>query len=276
MENTPQHCRFGLFQDSDCAGDLEDSKSISGEIIGLFVRINWMCNFSLAQFFCICSYFLGCRFAHGLHTRTRSLRCGDLKVPWAEKFFQIVVTDLGNCFKNYLQNCVWFDFMKLQNTGVSTKTDRGDSRFLCVIWALVKLCVHQTCLSVVPSCLACCLVESFFLPCICHLSTKCCPKFALLFLFLLLLVVLSCWFSFVLLLAFCFPFVSPLCCLCLSLVYLVFPLRIKKFCLCCCVWPCVAVVCVLIMLLTCGVACVALLLPFTLAFLRVCVALLLF
>ena len=28
--NTAQHCRFGLFQDSDFAGDLEDSKSTSG------------------------------------------------------------------------------------------------------------------------------------------------------------------------------------------------------------------------------------------------------
>ena len=29
--NTAQHCRLGLFQDSDFAGDLEDSKSTSGE-----------------------------------------------------------------------------------------------------------------------------------------------------------------------------------------------------------------------------------------------------
>ena len=28
--NTAQHCRLGLFQDSDVAGDLEDSKSTSG------------------------------------------------------------------------------------------------------------------------------------------------------------------------------------------------------------------------------------------------------
>ena len=30
-ENTAQHCRLGLFQDSDFAGYLEDSKSTSGE-----------------------------------------------------------------------------------------------------------------------------------------------------------------------------------------------------------------------------------------------------
>ena len=31
--NTAQQCRLGLFQDSDFAGDLEDSKSTSGEIL---------------------------------------------------------------------------------------------------------------------------------------------------------------------------------------------------------------------------------------------------
>ena len=46
--NTAQHCRLGLFQDSDFAGDLEDSKSISGRILCIFgcytfVPISWMC-----------------------------------------------------------------------------------------------------------------------------------------------------------------------------------------------------------------------------------------
>ena len=46
--NTAQHCRLGLFQDSDFAGDLEDSKSISGGTFCIFgshtfVPINWMC-----------------------------------------------------------------------------------------------------------------------------------------------------------------------------------------------------------------------------------------
>ena len=39
--NTAQQCRQGLFQDSDFAGDLEDSKSISGS--QMFVPISWMC-----------------------------------------------------------------------------------------------------------------------------------------------------------------------------------------------------------------------------------------
>ena len=46
--NTGQQCRLGLFQDSDFAGDLEDSKSISGGILcncgsHMFVPTSWMC-----------------------------------------------------------------------------------------------------------------------------------------------------------------------------------------------------------------------------------------
>ena len=46
--NTAQQCRLGLFQDSDFAGDLEDSKSTSGEVLCIFgshtfVPIRWMC-----------------------------------------------------------------------------------------------------------------------------------------------------------------------------------------------------------------------------------------
>ena len=47
-ENTAQHCRLGLFQDSDFAGDLEDSTSTSGSILCIFgsrtfVPRSWMC-----------------------------------------------------------------------------------------------------------------------------------------------------------------------------------------------------------------------------------------
>ena len=46
--NTAQQCRLGLFQDSDFAGDLEDSQSTSGGILCIFgshtfVPISWMC-----------------------------------------------------------------------------------------------------------------------------------------------------------------------------------------------------------------------------------------
>ena len=48
MGNTAQHCRLGLFQDSDFAGDLEDSKSTSGGTLCVFgchtfVPLSWMC-----------------------------------------------------------------------------------------------------------------------------------------------------------------------------------------------------------------------------------------
>ena len=46
--NTAKQCRLGLFQDSDFAGDLEDSKSTSGGTLCVFgshtfAPISWMC-----------------------------------------------------------------------------------------------------------------------------------------------------------------------------------------------------------------------------------------
>ena len=46
--NTAKQCRLGMFQDSDFAGDLEDSKSTSGGTSCIleshtFVPISWMC-----------------------------------------------------------------------------------------------------------------------------------------------------------------------------------------------------------------------------------------
>ena len=48
MGNTAKQCRLGLFQDSDFAGELEDSKSTSGGTLCIFgshtfVPISWMC-----------------------------------------------------------------------------------------------------------------------------------------------------------------------------------------------------------------------------------------
>ena len=48
MGNTAKQCRLGLFQDSDFAGDFEDSKSTSGGTLCIFgshtfVPISWMC-----------------------------------------------------------------------------------------------------------------------------------------------------------------------------------------------------------------------------------------
>ena len=46
--NTAKQCRMGLFQDSDFAGELEDSKSTPGGALCVFeshtfVPISWMC-----------------------------------------------------------------------------------------------------------------------------------------------------------------------------------------------------------------------------------------
>ena len=48
MGNTAKQCRLGLFEDSDFARDLEDSKSTSGGPLCVFeshtlVPISWMC-----------------------------------------------------------------------------------------------------------------------------------------------------------------------------------------------------------------------------------------
>ena len=48
MGNTAQHCRLVFFQDSDFAGDLEDSKSTSGGLSCIFgsqtfASLRWMC-----------------------------------------------------------------------------------------------------------------------------------------------------------------------------------------------------------------------------------------
>ena len=48
MGNAAKQCRLGLFQDSDFAGDLEDSKSTSGGTLCIFgshpfVPTSWMC-----------------------------------------------------------------------------------------------------------------------------------------------------------------------------------------------------------------------------------------
>ena len=48
MGKTAQHCRSGSFQDSEFAGDLEDSKTTSGGILCVFgsrtyVPASWVC-----------------------------------------------------------------------------------------------------------------------------------------------------------------------------------------------------------------------------------------
>ena len=77
--NTAKQCRLGLFQDSDFAGDLEDSKSTSGGTLCVFfgshtfVPISCGCvgnKLRFAQFNRIRNHFLGRRIKVGRYTRT--------------------------------------------------------------------------------------------------------------------------------------------------------------------------------------------------------------
>ena len=70
MGDTAKQCRLGLFQDSDFAGDLEDSKPIFYRKILRFFGKSYICsneldvqetNFSFAQFNRIRIHFFGCR-----------------------------------------------------------------------------------------------------------------------------------------------------------------------------------------------------------------------
>ena len=94
--NTAKQCRLGLFQDSDFAGDPEDSKSISGGTLCVFgshtfVPISWMCkkqtNFSFAQLNRIRNYFFGCM----------------IEVIWysALDLWDLIVSVLGNTTQNH-------------------------------------------------------------------------------------------------------------------------------------------------------------------------------
>ena len=73
MGNAAQHCRLGLFEDSDFAGDLEDSKSATGGLLCIFgsrtfVAISWdvqEANVSITQLYRIRDHIVGCWVACG-------------------------------------------------------------------------------------------------------------------------------------------------------------------------------------------------------------------
>ena len=82
--NAAQHCRLGLFQDSDFAGDLEDSKSTSGGVLCIFGKSN-ICtdqldvqeaNVSVSQLHRIRDHIVGCWFANGWFTCARLVGFG--------------------------------------------------------------------------------------------------------------------------------------------------------------------------------------------------------
>ena len=72
LGNTALHCSLGLLQDSDFAGDLEDSASTSASVLCIFggtkfVPVSWMCkkNCCLKQFYRIWNHLSGCWIACG-------------------------------------------------------------------------------------------------------------------------------------------------------------------------------------------------------------------
>ena len=86
--NTAQHCRLGQSQDSDFAGDLEDSISTSGGDLMYFWKPN-ICHpqldvqetdISIPQFYRIWNYFVGCWIADGRTSCSWSLGNCD----WSE------------------------------------------------------------------------------------------------------------------------------------------------------------------------------------------------
>ena len=87
--NTAKQCKLGLFQDSDFAGDLEDSTSTSGGTLCIF-RMSYVCsnqfdaqetNFSIAQFNRIRNHLFGRWNEIGRDSRSRFMGY-DCFSPW--------------------------------------------------------------------------------------------------------------------------------------------------------------------------------------------------
>ena len=80
----------GLFQDSDFAGDLEDSRSTSGGVLCIFRKSHVCANqldvqetdFSFTQFYRSWNHFSRCRFTHGRYSRSRSLGYGEWSISF--------------------------------------------------------------------------------------------------------------------------------------------------------------------------------------------------
>ena len=90
--DTAQPCRLGPFQDSDLAGDLEDSKSTKGDLMYL-----WKSNIrphqldvqepyvSIPQLYRIRNHFVGCWATNGRATCSWFAGCGDRSVTFNEQ-----------------------------------------------------------------------------------------------------------------------------------------------------------------------------------------------
>ena len=91
--NTAQQWRLRLLEDTDFAGDLEDSKSTSGRILCIFRKPNICTNkldvqetdFSFTQFHRSWSNLSRCKFTHRSHSRSRSSGFSDWSISFLTK-----------------------------------------------------------------------------------------------------------------------------------------------------------------------------------------------
>ena len=89
--STAKQCRLGLFQDSDFAGSLEDTKSTSGGTLCIFgnhtfVPISWMCkkqNFSFTLFNRIRNHLFG-RWIEIRRDSCSRFMGSDCLCPWKD------------------------------------------------------------------------------------------------------------------------------------------------------------------------------------------------
>ena len=94
VRNVAQQCRLGLFQDSDFAGDLENSKSISEGLLCMFGSHTFVprglldvpeTGISFTQFYRSQDYFSGCRSTDGRYPSLGSLEFGNRGVSLQPK-----------------------------------------------------------------------------------------------------------------------------------------------------------------------------------------------
>ena len=137
--NTAQHCRLGLFQDSDFARDLEDSKNPhQGDSCAFFgshtfvsTSLNCMKTaFSFTQFYRSWSCFFGCRFAHGWYSRPWSLGFGYWSITFFRGSTQHTEKPVTQC-----------TIRKRSNAKIKKRSNRED-----IGWTTVDrvTCIHHT------------------------------------------------------------------------------------------------------------------------------------
>ena len=127
--NTAQHCRLGLFPDSDFAGDLEDSKSTFRRNSVSFQRPNICANkldvhetvFSFTQFYRSWNHFFGCRMKDGWKTRTwfmggdRHGASREHASEWSSTERPVQIPNAKeNPWKDWWSKQCWFSFFKRQ------------------------------------------------------------------------------------------------------------------------------------------------------------------